>query len=164
MSRLSQYAFAACFASASGFSMYSLQDLGNASTNVTLVDSTGHATDGGFEIPAFFIGGSVSPSLTADLANGQFIGRPLISLLFSHVTQRNPLVFSSGIFFATNGTSIVRFDQKTKAVAFAPVAGGTLRHIAYDYKGPAANAPGHSLYGYFQSHQMVLSLWHEICF
>ncbi len=180
LSRLAQCAVAAaCLAPASSFSMYSLQDLGSEGSNVTLVDSSGHALAGGFALPALSLGSSVSPSLTADLTNGRFTGTAvaLLSLfpphrlclslvrLFCFVVRTSQDIkisqstLSSGIFFITNGTSIVRFDQKAGTAASVPVVGGTLRHIAYDYKGPAANAPGHQLYGYLESPQMVLSFF-----
>ena len=59
---------------ASGFSMYSL-DAGAGSVNVSLVTSSGQSSPV-FQVPNLDIT-SVSPSLTADLANG---GIPYFSL------------------------------------------------------------------------------------
>jgi len=67
-----------------------------------------------------------------------------------------------GLVFVTDGMHLMSLDirtGKTKAKIALP-SGGTLRHVAYDYKHAADGAPGHSLYGLWETSDFNISLVH----
>jgi hypothetical protein len=66
---------------------------------------------------------------------------------------------ANGFLFVTNGTSLFSYNRVTGDVirmALLP-SDGTLRHIAFDYKHAAVGAPGHTLYGVWESQDFTVS-------